>query len=183
MQNNEKFICKIFETEMWLYIDRSLPDSKMEFWRSHLRHCNTCRELIGQSGELVSSVSENVLVTMDNVLLEKMISKAIGKGKQNPLSHFFNVKKEKIISVSKIVFASVLVIAAVLISLLSDKNNSVKSVGKELLDWEGSSVLSEIDRITDKINMISQSEWNRQLLIIDQKIESMENNNNKFSFN
>lgn len=169
--------------EMWLYIDRSLPDSKMEFWRSHLRHCNICKELMGQSVELVSGVSENALVIMDDVLFEKMISKAISKRKQNPLTPFFNVKKEKFISVSKIVFASVLVIAAVLVSLLSDKNNPVKSVGKELLDWEGSSVLSEIDRITDKINMISQSEWNRQLLIIDQKIESIENNNNKFSFN
>ncbi len=183
MQNSNKVICEIFEMEMWLYIDKALTDEKMDFWRSHLRQCNTCKEKLGQAEELVLNASENLLVEMDNKQFDEMISVAIRKKKKNYIARLFERKKKKFIAVGKIVFASTLVIAAVLISLLSDKPNSVKSIGKEILEWEGGSIKAEIEKISNRINMIDQNDWARQMIMIDQKIKSIEKNTDKFSFN
>lgn len=183
MQNCSKIICEIFELEMWLYIDKALNDERMEFWRTHLRQCTACKEKISQAEELVFSASENLLFEMDDNRFDEMISVAIRKKRKNYMSGLFERKKKKIISVGKIVFASSLVVVAVLISLLSDKPNSVKSVGKEILEWEGGSIKAEIENISNKINMINQSDWDRQMFILDQKIELIEKNTDNFSFN
>lgn len=183
MQNSSKVICEIFEMEMWLYIDKALTDEKMEFWRSHLRQCNTCKERLGKVEDLVMNASENLLVEMDDKQFDEMISVAIRKKRKNYIARLFERKKKKIISVGKIVFASTLVIVAVLISLLSDKPNSVKSVSKEILEWEGGSIKAEIEKISNKIKMIDQNDWERQMIMIDKKIESIEKSTDNFSFN
>ncbi len=183
MQNSSKVICEIFEIEMWLYIDKTLADEKMEFWRSHLRQCNTCKERLAQAEELVLNASENLLVEVDDIQFDAMISVAIRKKRKNYIARLFERNKKKIISAGKIVFASTLVIIAVLISLLSDKPNSVKSVSKEILEWEGGSIKAEIEKISNKIYMIDQNDWERQMIMIDQKIESIEKNTDNFSFN
>lgn len=183
MSNNEKMICQIFETEMWLYIDRSLSDTRMEFWRSHLRMCNTCRELLAQSEEVVSCATENLTENMEEILFEEMVSKAIKSKRLGLIRLALINKKEKIISIGKVVLASALVIIAVLVSLLSDKPGSIKSVSKEIFEWEGSVIKTEMDKIAGTINMLNQNDWDRQMQILDKKIEVIEQNTDKLSFN
>lgn len=183
MQNSDKMICIIFETEMWLYIDNALTDDKMEFWRVHLRGCSKCREMLNQSEELSSPVQENELADLDDTKYDVMVSKALKHNKQSFFGSFFKSKNKNIVSIGKIVFATALVVASVLISLLSDKPNSMKSFGKEILDWEGRVVISEIEKITNRIKMINESDWNKQMIMLDEKIELIEKDTNKLSFN
>lgn len=182
MPDNEIMTCRIFETEMWLYIDRSLSDDKMEFWRSHLRSCNTCSELLTQSEEIISYAAENLITKMDESLFDDMVVKAIQSKKPGIIKPELLNKKEKIFSIAKVVFASALVIIAVLVSLISDKPNSVKSIGKEIFEWEGSSLVTEIEDISNTINMLHQNDWNKQVQRLDQEIEQIEKNSNELSF-
>ncbi|NMB83234.1 MAG: zf-HC2 domain-containing protein [Ignavibacteria bacterium] len=183
MPNNEKLICQIFETEMWLYLDRNLSDEKMEFWRSHLRACKSCKELLAQSEELISYATESLVIEIDNVFFDEAVLKAVKSKRPGIIKLFLQKRKEMIVPIGKVVLASALVIAAVLISLLSDKPNSVKSVGKEILEWEGEKIKAEIENISYSINMLDQNDWNRQMHFIDQKIELIEKSTDKLSFN
>lgn len=185
MSNNEKMTCKLFEHDMWLYIDRSLNDDKMEFWRRHIYQCNHCRETLSSTEEVISSASEILVFDIDDDSFNRIIGKSLKSKRLNVIPRLFNNKGRQLITAGKVVFASALVVAAILISLLSDKPNSIKTVSRELLDWEGTEIRSELNDIGSRIELIKYDNlegWNREVNGINSRLNNLETNSDPDSF-
>ncbi len=185
MSNNEKMTCKLFEHEMWLYIDRSLSDDKMEFWRRHLNQCNHCREILSSTEDVFSAASEKLVFDIDENTFDRMIEKSLKSKRYSVIPRFLENKGRQLITAGKVVFASVLVVAAILISLMSDKPNSIKTVSKELLDWEGTEIRTELNDIGSRIELIKYDNlegWNREVSGINSRLNNLETNSDPESF-
>lgn len=185
MQNNGRIICSMFENEMWLYLDRTLPDEKMEFWRSHLRQCVYCRDILKSTEEIISAASTNLLVDLDENIIDNMVKRAVKKRKFDLVSWIPKNRVRKIYAIGKIAFASILVLAAVVVSLLSDKPNTIKSVSKELLDWEGKEIRSELNNIGNRIELIrydNMEGWSRDVNAMDNRLNILEKQTDPNSF-
>ncbi|MEW6194989.1 MAG: zf-HC2 domain-containing protein [Bacteroidota bacterium] len=188
MQSNGKTLCKIFDSEIFLYLDNTLSSERKELFREHLRNCEICSKLLKETEDLLVKANESITVDLDSDLFEKMVNKAASKN-QNGLLKKLSVRmpnrKEKFIHWGKISFASAMVVIAVIISLLSDKPNTVKTVSKEILDWEGEKISIEIDEIKGRIEFIrtqNMNTWNRETDAIDKQLKRLEKESDPYSF-
>ncbi|MDQ7816599.1 MAG: hypothetical protein RDU14_06190 [Melioribacteraceae bacterium] len=177
MQNNVKITCTMFKHDMWLYLDRALPDEKMEFWRSHLQRCDYCRDNLKSTEEIISASSSNLLFDLDDNIFDNMVERAVRKKRFDIVRWIPQKRIREVYTIGKIAFASILVIAAVVVSLLSDKPNTIKSVSKELLDWDGKEIRSELNKIGSRIELIRNDNmegWSREVNILDNRLNILE---------
>lgn len=177
MQNSSRVICSMFENEGYLYIDKTLTDERIEFWRTHLRQCDYCRENLKITEEILSDSSTKLLVDLDENVFNKMVENAVKKRKYDFAKWFHRNRIRQIYTVGKIAFASILVIAAVVVSLLSDKPNTLKSVSKELLDWEGKEIRTELNNIGSRIQLIRNDNmegWSRDVNTLGNRLNILE---------
>lgn len=177
MQNSNRIICSMFENEIYLYIDRALTGERMEFWQSHLRQCDYCRDNLKSTEEVFYAASSNLLFDLDEKIFDNMINQAVKKRKFDLAGWFPQRKMKEVYTFGKIAFASILAIAAVIISLLSDKPNTIKSVSKEILDWEGKEIRSELNNIGSRIQLIRNDNmegWSRDVNTLDNRLDILE---------
>lgn len=188
MQSNGKTLCKIFDREIFLYIDNALPVERKELLREHLKCCDSCKKLLLETENVLSIVEEITETDLNDDVFEIMINKAVKKkqnGYWNKLILIEKNRKEKFIHFGKISFASALVIIAVVVSLLSDKPNTIKSVGKDILDWEGENISSQMDDIKKGIEFIqsqNMNTWNSETDFINRHLEKLEKESDPYSF-
>lgn len=185
MISNDKMICKEFETEVYLYIDNDLSAERLNFWRGHLTKCNDCASLLKEV-EMISNVAEEKLTEdLLDVKYDKMIERAVRQKKFSIGEWFFpkEKSKEKFALATKIAIVSGLAVIAVIISLLSPKPNPVKAIPNDLLDWEGKKIVAQINEVKTKLKLIHGDNWDKQIIMIDQRMKDLEKESDKFSFN
>ncbi len=188
MQSNGRTLCRIFDSEIFLYLDNTLPSERKELLREHLRNCEACRRLLQETENLLEVIQENIQEDVSEDVFNKMIDKAVSEKRNRFLKAFFTrkkSKKEKIIHWGKISFASVMVVVAVIVSLVSDKPNTVKTVSKDILDWEGEKISTQIDEIKGRIEFIqtqNMNTWNRETDAIDKQLKRLEKESDPYSF-
>jgi len=182
---NDKAICKMFEKEMFLYIDKDLPDDKISFWKEHLANCNSCRSLLNDTEIIVGSVKENYFEDLLDVKYETMIEKVVQSKRSNFLEWFFpsGSVREKYAFSFKLAVVGVLAVIAVIISLSTNQPNTVKTISRDLLDWDGEKITTQINELKNKMNLIQDSNWDKQIDVLDQRMKNLEKESDKFSFN
>ncbi len=188
MQSNGKLLCKIFDQEIFLYIDNALPVDRKELLREHLKNCDSCKKLLLETENVLSIAEEITEIDLSDDVFEKMINDAVKKKQNGYWNKFILIeksRKERFIHFGKISFASVLVIIAVVVSLLSDKPNTIKSVGKDILDWEGENISSQMDDIKKGIEFIqsqNMNTWDSETDLINRHLEKLEKESDPYSF-
>jgi hypothetical protein len=181
--NDVENICKCFEEDLILFIERELEKEKFEEYNLHLRKCNTCSKLFADSVTILNSGRQsNPDISGDK--FEMMISKAVASRKSYSAANtLFSNRKEKITFYWKTAFAAVLVFASITIFMMSHKSNPVKIVSREILDWEGAKIENDINDIGKKIDLLSNESWNKKVNQIDKSLKELEKQTDKYSFN
>lgn len=188
MQSNGKLLCKIFDQEIFLYIDNALPVERKELLREHLKSCENCKKLLLDTENILSISGDITSSDLSDDIFETMIKNTVQKKQNGYWNNFILIeksRKEKFIHFGKISFASALVIIAVVVSLLSDKPNTIKSVGKDILDWEGEKISSQIDDIKKGIEFIqsqNMNTWDSETDLINRHLEKLEKESDPYSF-
>ncbi len=181
--NDIENICKRFEEDLILFIERKLEKEKFEEHNLHLHKCNTCSKLYSDSVTILN-LSRQSNVDISDEKFEMMISKAVKSRKAYPAADtLFNNRKDKITFYWKTAFAAALVFASLTIFLLSNKSNPVKIASQEILDWEGAKIEKDINDIGKKIDLLSNENWNKKVNQIEQSLKELEKQTDKYSFN
>jgi hypothetical protein len=165
-ENSQLF--KEFEKEVWLYLDGDLSEDRMNYWQNKLTELPELNKIIDD----YRSVSESYDMVKEKDIgadtFNEMIDKTIGKKSFgtltiNFLEKLFNNNSE--FAFGKIAFASALIIAAVLISLLSNKPNPVvnitNSINAELLDWDPDFVDSQINKVGTLLKVARDDDYRK----------------------
>lgn len=180
--------CREFEYEMWLYIEGSLREDRMRHWGDHLASCSACREMLNETKSFLKNYDELPAEDVTDKKFDAMVSNAVNSKNifsvlRSALNSFFAAGETESVQYLKIAFGSALAVAAIVLLLLSEKPNTVKTVTSELLDWEGTKVNTQINDLKDQIQVIGNDNWSREIYSLDKKIDQMETDKDKFSFN
>lgn len=185
MSNDENMICKEFEREVYLYLDNDLSTDRKEYWKQHVANCKNCSSLISNVEIILDQARVELTEDLPDAKFDTMIENAVQKKRFKIVEWLFpqGTAKEKFAFSIKLAVVGVLATIAVVISLTTQRPNAVKTISNELLDWEGKEVTSQINEIKNTINLIHEDNWDKQMILLDQKMKALENNSDKFSFN
>jgi hypothetical protein len=187
MTNIKNVLCQDFEHEMWLYITEELPSERMEFWKKHLLNCDECLLELNEELTATSAIKEEVSVDLDDSTFNRMIDKAVSKKINwvgNTLRNRFNYAENKSFY-GKAALIGAFATTAMIVLLVTHQSipDPVKNIPKDLLDWEGTKVISQIDDLNNRIQMINEDKWGKEIYLLDQRMEKLEKKSDKFSFN
>lgn len=185
MTNVKNVICQDFEHEMRLFITEELPAERIEFWKKHLLNCNECTVELKEELKVIAIIKEEVSVDLDDFSFNRMIDVAVSKRKSwvvNILGDRYNYAENKSFY-GKAALVGLFATIAIIISLVTHQSIPVKNIPNDLLDWEGTKVISQINELKNTINLIHEDNWDKQIIMLDQRIRALEKEADKFSFN
>lgn len=152
--NQEEKLYKEFEKEAWLFLDGGLPKDRIEFWQQKFSEYPKLEEYLTDYKEVSDIYEDSEQLNIDDDKFNLMIDNAVYNNSllQKVKDYFSNIFSTNPNFVfGKIAFASLLIIAAVIISVLTDKPNSVtrltQKVNNTVLDWDANFVESQINKV------------------------------------
>jgi len=198
----DKITFRKFEEEIWLYLDKDLPEEKMQFWAKLIEQNEELKKEI-KSIKLASNFyNETIDYNLDDLTFNKIINQTINKKSlllkgKDYFSKLLNRDDENLFG--KVAFASLLIVFAVIASLTSSNPNPtktlVKTVKSEILDWDAKLLDNQINKIEAlllfvknddykkyRISKITSNKWDKNTFEIGDKIEKIKSDlgNNEF---
>jgi hypothetical protein len=178
MSSNHKNICNEFNTDIWLYLDKDLPDKRILFWDNHLNNCDSCKMLLNESEKLVEvyndipldDLSDNIFnnfisKTTENELKPKKLTQKISRKNRNSLVELFGFYR--------LIFGGAAISAAIILLLvmfLKNPDIEIKNVVQRgILDWEGTNIINKIEKVEDKLLSLQTDEWDVYIVRRGQK--------------
>jgi hypothetical protein len=192
MNPKEDQLYKNFEKDIWLYLDKQLPNEKQIFWDDQLKNNHGLQEYLNNYLSISSDYKISTKVDIDDIKFDLMIEKAMSKN-----SFIHNVKQffEDLFSTDsefnfgKIAFASFLIVAAVIFSIVSDKtnpvNNFTKTINNKLLEWDPEYLETKVDKIENLLKLAKDEDYKKYYMYglnsqnVDKNIHFIGNNINE----
>ncbi|MCW8850432.1 MAG: hypothetical protein OQJ81_10680 [Melioribacteraceae bacterium] len=167
MNQEKKQLFEEFSKESLLYLDGDLPKDRMEFWDKKLLDIPELNKVI-EDYHKVSEIFSQPDITLSDDKFDLMIDKAISKKSMSSrftyfINNLFSVNME--FAFGKLAFTSVLIIAAIFISILSDKPSPVikvtENISAEILDWDADFVDSQISKVSNLLKVSEDEEYRK----------------------
>jgi len=189
MNQEKDQLFKEFEKEVWLFLDNDLPKQKMEFWNKKLIEIPELKKLINYYRSISNLYKDSEEIELSSEKFDKMIDSALSKN-----TFFAKIKNfiqtllsgESELAFGKMAFASALVIAAIVISIVSNRNNPVvkmtQTINEELLDWDADFVDEQIGKVGNLLKVTKDDEY-RKYYRYNQSTSSVEKNINNINDN
>lgn len=168
MNQNINQLVQEFEKEVWLYLDQDLSDDRMEFWKQKIKEIPELNKYIDDyiaiSELCIQSESDQLEIKKFNSMIDVAINTDSFLNKtQRYFSNLFSNDPEFVFG--KIAFASVLIIAAVVISIVSNRPNPVvimtNTINEELLDWDADFVDDQISKVGNLLKLTKDDEYRK----------------------
>lgn len=165
LEKNQLF--EEFERESWLYLDGDLPNARMEYWDQKLKEYPDLNNFLEEYKNVSNLfVSHNVELSDDkfNLMIDKTISKkTVGSRFNSLINNLFSSNMEFVFG--KIAFASLLIIGAIVISLISNNPNPVirvtENISSEILEWDAEFVDSQISKVSNLLKVTEDEEYRK----------------------
>lgn len=198
--NNLEQLYNEFEKEVFLYMENELPKSKMNYWTVKLEEYPSLNKYIEDIEFVENKYKKLAKYELTNDKFNSFVNIAIErKGVKDKIrllfKNMFSPSNE--LSFGRIAFASLLIIAAVIISVISNRPNPVvnfaDSINNEILKWDADIVDDQINKVENLIKVTQDDEYrkyykyklrpnnvDKNIEIISSDIESLKNElNNK----
>ncbi len=168
MNLSEDQLYKDFEKEVWLYLDNQLDEKRKLFWDNKIEKYPLLKEYIDEYTAISNEYKSKNLIDIDderfNLMIENAVEKrsVIAKIKDFILNNFNTETK---ISFGKIAFASFLIIASIIISIISNKPNPInkfnKTINSELLEWNPKYFEKQINKVETMLKLTKDDDYKK----------------------
>jgi len=201
MNTDNKLLLE-FEKEVWLYLDKDLSEERMQFWENAIKENADLQNVLDSTNTFSAMYNESIDFNLENEKFDKIVDKTISKNSLLSKTKIYFLQlldhgEEHLFG--KVAFASFLIVSAIIVSLISNKPNSVKTVTNvvksEILEWDPQTVDNQIKKIetlllfakNDKykkyyMNKIASNEWDKNTYGIENRIEKIKNDLGKNEF-
>jgi uncharacterized protein with HEPN domain len=168
MNRNENQLYKEFEKEIWLYLDKELSDERQVFWDKKLQQNQSLQNYLNEYLALANDYKQSVKIDVDEYIFDLMIENAISKNSLfNRVKQFVRqiFSTETDFNFGKIAFASFLIIAAVVFSIISNRSNPVdnfsRAINTQLLDWNPKYFQTKVDKIENLLKLTKDEDYKK----------------------
>jgi hypothetical protein len=188
---NMNHLINEFEKEIWLYMDGDLPESRKKFWEDKIEQVPELLNMLNETKQALNVYNSTVLTDVDDRVFEKMLNKATRSMSllqkfKSFTARIFSSKEGNEQNIHKIAFGGILVIAAMVIFLLTEKPNPVKTISSDVLDWDATVISEQLIDINNSLSWAkdekmrefilykqTSDEWTRSVSTIEQRIDQL----------
>lgn len=188
---NKDNLIRDFESEVWLYLDNDLPESRMKFWNENMESVPELLDLLNETKQTLNIYNSNMSFDVDDEAFNKMLNRATARASflnkiKRLLPGFNHESGSKDANIQKIAFGGVLVIAAMVIFMLTEKPNPIKTISSDVLDWDAESISTQLIDIQNSLSLANNDkmrefilykktsdEWSRSVYTIEQRLNSL----------
>ncbi len=181
---SRNYLIEEFEKEVWLYLEGSLDEDRIEFWNKNLESNKELKNILERNLSILNEV-KYAPQTLSNAEYENMIKIAVKESGLQKISSFI---KDSILQndnyFPKIAFGISLVIAAIMFSIISEKPNPIKSVPDDILAWNPTEFSDKIKNVENyfysikleeqketEIQQTSGDQWNTNYYQLESELE------------
>ena len=184
-------LIKIFGNEIWLYLDKSLPEDRINFWEQKLRESEELRKYFDETINSLNYYSKSGSFDLDDSKFSQMINLATGR--KSFLQKVGSIIKSKYNRKTlqpyygKLVLAFTILVTVITAFLLTQNSFRKLNQSNTTLDWNAKAITEQIDEIknllTDLenqsnrksiVNKFLNSEWRYNYFQIQRAINKIE---------
>ncbi len=167
MKQEKNQLLNEFEKEIWLYLDNALSSERIKYWDEKLNEIPELNKFMQDYQIISDKYNSNEFHLSDekfNIVIDNAIKGNFIKSKiLNYFENLLSTKSE--FTFGKIAFASLLVIGAIIISIISNKPspviNIVGTINSELLDWDAELVDTQISKISKLLKVAQDDDYRK----------------------
>jgi len=190
MQPSKNELLISFENEIWLYIDNSLPVTRMHYWERQLENNIELQEYFLEARNTLSLYDEVKAPDLSEERFTNIVNLAVNTRKiysnniVNNIVDFLNTLFYE--DFKKVGFAAGLVIAIILILFQFKQPPAPVVTEKYSLDWEAEAIENRISKVEQSLYIIknqnsvdyaiykySKDQWNAARTVIKDQINSI----------
>jgi len=167
MDETNKKLCEEFESEMWLFIDRSLEEERKRVWQDHLNSCSDCSFLLKTSTETIGQYNHVPLDDLSDDSYENIISSITADNERTehivmPIKS--NRSLFEIFGLYKFAFGGTVLVAALVLIFVtlfkSPKLPEIKTkISEELLAWDYPGFETQTTNKQNQIISLKSNGW------------------------
>lgn len=167
MNQEKNQLFEDFNKESLLYMDGDLSKSRMEFWDQKLNEFPELNNIL-EEYKSISNRFNNQNFDLSNEKFDFMIDKTISKKTvktkiETIINNLFSSNIDY--AFGKISFASLLIIGAIVVSVLSDRPSPVikitENISSEILEWDAEFVDSQISKVSNLLRVTEDEEYRK----------------------
>lgn len=167
MNQEKQKLFKQFSTEVWLYLDGDLPEDRVKFWDQKLKEIPELQNYLNDYDDISQSYNkQEIIIDEDkfNLMIDKSIKTTVLSSKiKSFISNLLSTEKE--FAFGKIAFASVLIIGAITISIISNRPipvlTATENLSSEILAWDADFVDNQISRVSNLLKVAEDEEYRK----------------------
>jgi len=191
LSDNKDHIIKEFEHEIWLYLDGDLSESRMKFWNENIQKTPELLDVLNETKQVLNIYDTAVLADVDDRAFEKMLNRTtVGGSLLEKVKRFVSGLNSSggrgETNIHKIAFVGVFVIAAMVIFMLTDKPNPVKTISSDVFDWDAEAISEQLVDIHNSLSAAqndkmrefilykqTSDDWSRSVYTIEQRLQRL----------
>jgi hypothetical protein len=191
LSENKNNLIRDFEKEIWLYLDNDLPESRMNFWNDNIESVPELLELLNETKRTLNIYDSNILSDVDDETFDSMLKKATAPATLlNKLKRLLpgptSVSDGSDANIQKIAFGGFIVIAAMVIFMMTEKPNPVKTISSDVLDWDADVITTQLSDIQNSLFLAkddkmrefilykeTSDDWSRSVYTIEQRLNQL----------
>lgn len=167
MNQEKNQLFEKFSKESLLYMDGDLSKSRMEFWDQKLKEFPELNSILEEYKNISNRFNSHNFVLSDekfDFMIDKTISqKTIFAKIKTIIRNLFSSNID--FAFGKIAFASVLIIGAIVVTIISDRPSPVikitEKISSEILEWDADFVDSQISKVSNLIKVSEDEEYRK----------------------
>lgn len=167
MNQEKNQLFEKFSKESLLYMDGDLSKSRMEFWDQKLKEFPELNNILEEYKNISNRFNSHNFVLSDekfDFMIDKTISqKTIFAKIKTIIRNLFSSNID--FAFGKIAFASVLIIGAIVVTIISDRPSPVikitEKISSEILEWDADFVDSQISKVSNLIKVSEDEEYRK----------------------
>jgi len=166
MNDTNKKLCKEFEYECWLYIERSLSEERKQLWNHHISECDECKELAQKSANTVKNYEQLPLDDMPDLTFTKIINRATKEEKRVVFKPFARKGRSlsEVFGLYKLTFGGAVLLAAMVLIFITFFNDPKlpeieKQISEEMLRWDYPTITELSEGVENQIISLKTDDW------------------------
>jgi len=165
---SENKLIMTFEREIWLFVDKSLPKDRMNYWEEKLSESEELKEYFDETIYSLKYYSNSSEFDIDNVKFAKMIDVATNKKSfwQSANKFIKSITDRKRLQpyYGRLVLAFTILVTVITTLLLTQNSFRKLNQNNSILDWNAKTITAQIEEVETLLTNLERKDSRKSII-------------------
>lgn len=168
MLSTENRLINNFEKEIWLFIDKSLPKDRMNYWEEKLNESEELRKYFDETIYSLKYYSKSSEFDLDDFKFSKMIDIATDKEsfRQSANKFIKSITGKKTLQpyYGRLVLAFTILVTVITTLLLTQNSFKRLNRNNSILDWNAKTITAQIEEVETLLTNLERKDSRKSII-------------------